>query len=184
MPALAIDDRMSRMSFLMLDPEDPRWTERGALHVPPGEGMTRWVSGDEYTIKATGAATNGAMEFIEAVVPPQGGPAAHLHTWTDEAFYVLSGALEFLDGDQTFVAEAGAFVFIPRNHRHRFKNVGSEDARTLFLFTPGPAESFFLTVGDVPVPGERPEPWGPEKFMQLGETVQEHDSYLMPEPQD
>jgi hypothetical protein len=27
--------------------------QRGLLHVPAGEGLTKWVSGDIYTMKAT-----------------------------------------------------------------------------------------------------------------------------------
>jgi hypothetical protein len=33
--------------------EDPRYTTRGAVHIPAGEGATWWFSGDTYTIKAS-----------------------------------------------------------------------------------------------------------------------------------
>jgi mannose-6-phosphate isomerase-like protein (cupin superfamily) len=46
-------------------------------------------------------------------VPPGGGSVAHVHTRTDEAFYVLSGELEILNGSRTFVIGAGDFVFMP-----------------------------------------------------------------------
>ncbi|MFG2371195.1 cupin domain-containing protein [Streptomyces sp. NPDC048504] len=32
-------------------------------------------------------------------MPPGGGPAPHVHAHTDETFYLVSGELEFLDGD-------------------------------------------------------------------------------------
>src|SRR5262245_40491275 len=133
-----------------------RRTDGGVLYVPAGEGLTKWVSGDIYTMKATKEETGGSLSFIEAIVPPGGGPIAHAHTSEDEAFFLLEGALEFLDGDRTFVAEAGSFVFIPRTRRHRFKNIGAADARTLFLFTPGGPEALFAEGGDDPVPGGRP----------------------------
>ena len=81
-----------------------------------GEGPTTWFSGDTYTIKASGESTDGALGLVEAAVPPGGRPVAHAHTRTNEAFYVLSGELEILDGTRTFIAGAGDFVFIPRRH--------------------------------------------------------------------
>ena len=47
-----------------------------------------------YTTKASGKSTNGSLGLVVATVPPGGGPVAHAHTRTDEAFYVRSGALE------------------------------------------------------------------------------------------
>ena len=90
-----------------IDPDDPRWTRRGAVHVPSGQGPTWWVSGDVYTTKVDAAATNGSLSLIEASVPPGAGPVAHLHNANDEAFYLLAGELEFLDGDHTFLAGPG-----------------------------------------------------------------------------
>jgi quercetin dioxygenase-like cupin family protein len=169
------------MSFLVTDPDDPRWTKRGVLHVPPGEGLVRWVSGDEYTLKATRSSTNGSLGFIEAVVPPGGGPIAHSHADEDEAFYIQSGQLEFLDGEKTFVAETGSFVFIPRGHRHRFKNIGAEAAHTLFLFTPAGPEDFFIEGGDEPVPGGQPQPWDMDRAMQGAELAERTGMSVLPE---
>ena len=81
-----------------------------------------------------------------------------------EAFYVLSGELEILDGGHTFIAGPGDFVFIPRGIRHRFKNTGVHGARLLFLFTPGGEQGVF-THGDEARPGHSPPPWGVERFM-------------------
>ena len=33
-------------------------------------GVTKWVSGDVYEIKATAESTNGSLGFIDARVPP------------------------------------------------------------------------------------------------------------------
>jgi mannose-6-phosphate isomerase-like protein (cupin superfamily) len=143
--------------------EDPRYTTSGALHVPAGEGPTTWFSGDTYTIKASGQSTSGSLGLVEATVPPGGGPIAHAHTRTDEAFFVLSGELEILDGSRTFVAGTGDFVFIPRGIRHRFKNTGLHSARLLFMFTPGGEEGVFA-YGDEAQPGQPPPAWGIERF--------------------
>jgi mannose-6-phosphate isomerase-like protein (cupin superfamily) len=154
---------MSATSEKLDHSEDPRYTTSGAMHVPAGEGPTTWFSGDTYTIKASGQSTDGSLGLVEATVPPGGGPIAHAHTRTDEAFFVLSGELEILDGSRTFVAGAGDFVFVPRGIRHRFKNTGLHSARMLFMFTPGGEESVFR-YGDVAKPGQPPPAWGIERF--------------------
>ena len=142
---------------------DQPWTG-GGLHVPAGHGPTKWFSGDVYTVRLQAAQTAGSIGIVEASVPPGGGPIPHTHVDQDETFYLLSGDLEFLDGDRTFMAGAGDLVHIPRKVRHRFKNVGLHTARMLFIYTPGGSEGLFLEGGDEPQPGVQVETWGPERF--------------------
>ncbi|GAA4569109.1 cupin domain-containing protein [Planotetraspora kaengkrachanensis] len=153
----------------------------GAIHVPAGEGITKWVVGDVYTLKILAKESNGSLGFIEGSIPAGAGPVAHIHTDVDEAFYLLSGELEFLDGDRTFIGKPGDFVFIPRGHRHRFKNVGVHPARMLFLFTPGGPEGAFVEGGDDPRPGEQPTLWGPERYEPLTRLAMRYGSVLLPE---
>jgi quercetin dioxygenase-like cupin family protein len=93
---------------------------RTGIHVPSGGGVTKWFSGDVYSVKLTAQQTNGAVGVVEASVPPGGGPVAHTHADQDETFYVISGELEFLDGERTFMAGPGNLVHCPRRTRHRF----------------------------------------------------------------
>ena len=88
------------------DPADPRYPKRGALYVPAGQGPTIWAVSDVYTVKATAAQTGGLLGFLDASVPPGGGPEPHAHNDQAETFYLLSGELEFLDGDRVFTAVA------------------------------------------------------------------------------
>jgi len=136
----------------------------GGLHVPAGQGVTKWFSGDVYTVRLQGAQTAGSIGIVEASVPPGGGPVPHTHADQDETFYLLSGELEFLDGDKTFMAGTGDIVHVPRTVRHRFLNVGLHTARMLFVYTPAGTEGLFLEGGDDPRPGVQVEPWGPERF--------------------
>ena len=168
------------MTFIT-DPADPRFTRRGALHIPAGEGLTKWVSGDTYTVKITGPESNGSLGFVEAVVPSGGGPVAHAHIGSDETFYLLDGELEFLDGDHTFVAGPGDFVYIPRNHRHRFTNISSGDAKMVFFFTVAGPEQLFVQAGDDPVPGGRPAPWGVDRMIELGDLISKLNTDVLPE---
>ena len=65
-----------------------------------------------------------------------GGPPAHHHNSYDEAFYVLSGEMEFcVDGDTAPVA-AGSMAWVPRGATHAFRNPSPEPARMLVVTTP------------------------------------------------
>lgn len=140
---------------------------RQALHVPAGEGLTKWVAGDAYTFKALSADTGGVLSVFEAVVPPGGGPPLHAHRNEDEAFYLTAGELQMTVDDRSFSARRGDFIFVPRGNRHRFENVGTSDATMIFMYTPAGFERFFVEAGDDPVPGRRPEPWSLDRIMAV-----------------
>ena len=155
--------------------ESPHDPQGKSLYVPAGTGETKWVSGDVYTIKATAETTNGAFSFIEASVPPGGGPAPHVHNREDEAFYLVSGELDMLDGDETFTAKSGDFIFVPRGSLHRFTNSGLHTAKLLIMFMPGGFEACFSKGGDDPTPGMAPPPWDGARFERFQETMDQLD---------
>jgi mannose-6-phosphate isomerase-like protein (cupin superfamily) len=124
------------------------------LHVPAGGGITTWFNGDIVSTKLTAQQSSGALGFVEVTCPPGGGPVPHVHPGTDETFYMISGALEFLQGDKVFTAGPG----------DRFRNPGIQPARMVFAYTPGGAEGLFIEVGDEPQPGVQVQPWGPERL--------------------
>ncbi|MBW8797569.1 MAG: cupin domain-containing protein [Streptomyces sp.] len=139
-----------------LPADDPLWKKSGALYVPSGKGPTVWAVGDVYTIKATGAQTNGGFGFIEGTIPAGGGPLAHAHPDREETFYILDGELEFLDGEETFTAVAGDFIHVPRGVRHRFTNKANHAARMIFMFTPAGPEQIIADYAAPARPGELP----------------------------
>ncbi|MEU5382008.1 MULTISPECIES: hypothetical protein [unclassified Streptomyces] len=51
------------LPMLQIDTDDPRWTKRGAIHVPAGEGITKWVSDNVYSVKAHTDITDGHLGF-------------------------------------------------------------------------------------------------------------------------
>ncbi|MFJ3902377.1 cupin domain-containing protein [Streptomyces sp. NPDC090025] len=145
--------------------DDPRWTKRGAVYVPAGEGESKWVAGDVYTVKADSARTGGRFGFVEASVPPGGGPTAHVHNSHGEAFYIVDGTLEFLNGDETINARSGDFFYVPPGIRHRFRNKGVHTTKMLFFFSPGGPEAS-VQVGDDAIPGKAVPEWTMERHMQ------------------
>ena len=131
-------------------------TRNAVVHVPRGAGRMNWMSNDTYETKLSAAETNGVLSAVDAFVPPGGGPVPHRHDLSDEVFHLLEGELEFTKGDETFVAEAGAVVFIPRGVRHGFRNQGRTPARMFLLHTPAGPEGVFLEGGSEVVAGQLP----------------------------
>ncbi|GLZ36590.1 cupin domain-containing protein [Actinokineospora sp. NBRC 105648] len=117
------------------------------VHVPPGEGPSRWAFGDKYTIKAGEHNAGKAFYLMEAVVPAGGGPPPHIHHWEEEAFYVLEGEVEVRDGGGPTTVAAGGFIFVPRGTTHSFTNVAVEPCKMLILVTPGGKDRFFGQAG-------------------------------------
>ncbi|MGX4653728.1 cupin domain-containing protein [Micromonospora sp. SCSIO 07396] len=147
----------------------------GVIHRPAEAGPTIWFGDATYTFKCSAAESGGALTFAEASVPPGGGPPPHRHHHTDEAFYVLAGELEFLNGEDTFPAGRGDFVFVPRGTRHRFRNIGQHTARLLFLFTPGGMEGFFMSIGVDAQAGKVPLPMTPSQRDLIVELAGRYD---------
>jgi hypothetical protein len=67
---------------------------------------------------------------------------------------VLEGQLTYRVGDQTYQANAGDFIHIPRGTVHSFKN-GPKPSRLLATFSPAGIEGFFREVGERVEVGDR-----------------------------
>jgi quercetin dioxygenase-like cupin family protein len=112
--------------------------------VSPGEGVTLPFMPRELLIwKATGETTGGALDCCELRLDPQVGPPEHIHHQHDETFLVLDGSVRFKVGEERVDASVGTFVFVPRGTPHAWKNIGSEQARLLIVFTPGGMRGYF-----------------------------------------
>jgi mannose-6-phosphate isomerase-like protein (cupin superfamily) len=133
---------------------------RAAKVVQAGEGRAFWLVTDHVTIKVAGEETDGAYVLAEVVVPPDGGPPPHVHHREDECFTILEGEFEFLAGDRTVRAGAGAVVFGPRGVPHTFKNVGSAPGRMILVASPAGFERFVADAGVAVAESPRP-PAGP-----------------------
>ena len=83
---------------------------------------------------ATVGSTSGFMGV--AIVQPGERIGEHYHPYSEEFVYVLSGRLVVdLDGEpQPLLPEQG--LMIPAYMRHRFRNVGDEEARIVFHLGP------------------------------------------------
>ncbi|MGW3400910.1 cupin domain-containing protein [Streptomyces zhihengii] len=79
-------------------------------------------------------ATSGFMGL--AIVEPGDRIGEHYHPYSEEFVYVVGGELEVdLDGE-TFPIRTDQGLMIPPYVRHRFRNVGSAQARMVFHLGP------------------------------------------------
>src|ERR1700689_1271643 len=84
-----------------------------------------------------GSTTDHRLGMGEITLPPRTeGPPQHRHARHDEGFYVVSGAVRFAVGEESYMASAGTLVMIPPGAPHTFANPGDEAAVLLNTFTP------------------------------------------------
>jgi mannose-6-phosphate isomerase-like protein (cupin superfamily) len=108
----------------------------------------------------------GFAVFVNTFPGLGSGPPAHHHTSYDEAFYVLSGEMEFRVDGATEQVREGSMAFVPRGSTHAFRNPRQEPTRMLVITTP---EAIDLIV-------RMPEGIGnPDKMRTL---FTDHDSHI------
>jgi len=65
------------------------------------------------------------------------------HAAVEQVYYVLKGSMEVRLGNKTHIANAGAFVYIPRGVDHDHRNIGQDELVFLTINSP-------VRGGDVP----------------------------------
>ena len=116
-----------------------------AVVVAPGEGRFIAVgsTGTGVTVKASATETGGLCTIWEGRVPPSTvGAGPHFHRGRDELFFVLEGELVLRIGEETHIARAGTFAFVPRETVHGFHNASSDSATLLVVHHPAGFEQF------------------------------------------
>ena len=111
------------------------------------EGEARWWFGSLAVIKASVADTGGQMAIIEITEPPGAEAPLHVHHREDEGFWLLEGSATFEVGDTTIEAEAGDYLFGPRDIPHGY-TVGVAGCRMLFIMTPGGIEELIVATSE------------------------------------
>lgn len=121
-----------------------------------GEGERLWFAGGgDFTVKASGEQTGGALFVFEDHVVKGKTTPLHTHPDMDEAIYVLAGEiLVHSDGDEHAVG-AGGLMVAPRGLPHAFL-VTSDTARLLCWLTPATGEAFYRAASE-PIRSEADE---------------------------
>ena len=120
---------------------------RKAKVVEPNKGKHIAVAGDINTILASKEDTGGTYSFIEVKVFPGGGPIPHIQTREHEGLYIIEGQLTFNVDGQRIEAKPGAFVNVPPNVLHSFKNETNATAKIIIVLSPAGMEHLFVEVG-------------------------------------
>jgi quercetin dioxygenase-like cupin family protein len=149
----------------------------------PEEGEALWVIGGLYTYRSVGADNDNAYTLSEVTGPPGLATPHHIHQGEDEGFYVVSGEVSFVIGDQTVNARAGSFALAPRGVPHAFR-LESPGTKLLLLITPGAAghEGLFREMGQPAERREIPTEQAPPDFARMAETAERHGTRIVGPP--
>jgi mannose-6-phosphate isomerase-like protein (cupin superfamily) len=155
---------------------------RAPLALKAGEGEARWFFGTLATIKLTSERTGGEMTVLEVLAPAGLSAPLHVHYHEDETFWILEGEVTFEVGDERIVAGPGDCVFGPRDIPHRFE-IGDEDARMIWVLTPGGFDEFVLAAsepaGELAPPPPVPEAEMPALLERLAPIVRAYGNELL-----
>ncbi len=123
------------------------------------------VLGTQVTILASNAATQSFGITLQ-----QGdagtGPPPHSHDW-DEAFYVLTGSVEFLCAGQAHSCQPGTLVHVPRGTVHGF-TYGRGGGQMLEITGQGARAAQMFTAVDSEIPP------GPPDIPKVLEVLERH----------
>ena len=99
----------------------------------------------------SGEDTGGKYCLIEASLAPGIGVPRHTHTREDETYYVTSGELEVIVGNEVFVLKTGDSLMAPRDIPHELRNSGGTTNSYLLVFSPSGFEGFVMATA-LPAP--------------------------------
>jgi quercetin dioxygenase-like cupin family protein len=111
------------------------------------------VVGEQVTVLASGAATQGYEIFLQEG-PEGSGPPPHAHPW-DESFYVTMGQVEFGVEKERLVAAPGTLVHVPAGTTHWFR-IGKGGGKMLSMTARLGASRMFADI-DREISPDRPE---------------------------
>lgn len=91
--------------------------------------------------------TEGQFSLFSDTHPEAGATVrAHKHEWHDEAFYIVRGRYEVLNGelgDEWVEVEEGAALYSPRGTVHSFRAL-EDNSKFIVFYTPGGWENFYI----------------------------------------
>ena len=117
---------------------------------PHGGERLRFLGASTMGLKVDGDRTGGAIAFYE-YVSAQGvaGPPQHVHHAHDETFYVVDGTYEFTVGEDVLALAPGAFLHLPRETPHTFRNAGDDLGCIVGTFNPGRFANYFRELATI-----------------------------------
>jgi len=107
-----------------------------------------------------GSRTGHRAGLVEgSLLPASEGPPQHIHREHDEMFFVVSGMVRFISGDEHLDVPAGELVTAPIGTPHTFANLDqSQPATMLCTFTPDRFVNYFRELGALAASARVPSP--------------------------
>jgi mannose-6-phosphate isomerase-like protein (cupin superfamily) len=131
---------------------------QGPRIIGPGEGKSVDLGSVGVRFLTWTEETGGGFSLVEHPIPPKTLVApVHIHEREDEYSFVLEGRMGAKLGDDVVYAEAGDFVFKPRDQWHTFWNPDEAPCRILEIIAPGGFEHYFDELAAAMAGGFDPE---------------------------
>ena len=129
----------------MAEHRNPRSDPAHPTVIKPGEGEAFAQDGFGFDWKIDGADTGGRFAVVHHTPFDPGVLAAplHKHSREDEYSYIIDGTMGALLGDEVVEAEAGSWVFKPRDQWHTFWNPGDTPCHVIEVISPAGFEDYF-----------------------------------------
>lgn len=122
---------------------------REATVITRGDGAEFDFGGFGVRWKIDGPATGYRFAVVHHPIAPRALAAPlHLHHNEDEYSFVLEGTLGALLGDEVVTAEAGTWVFKPREQWHTFWNARDTRCEIIEVISPVGFENYFRDVAE------------------------------------
>ena len=106
----------------------PPWIPHGFRNV--GAGLLTLLDIHSYLFEDVPASNIGIAQVIYG---PNGHTGTHSHQDRDEAYFLVSGRVSICVEDEEATVGAGTVAYIPRNHQHRYRNVGGEPLKMIVV---------------------------------------------------
>src|SRR4051794_1030213 len=113
------------------------------VYVAPGDGEAIIGAGSGTIYKILGEMTGGVYSVVESTIMPGVLQPPHTHSREDHLFIITEGTVGVRIGDTEVDAEAGSYVFMPRDVPHAFWNSGDVEAKMIQINEPPEFETFF-----------------------------------------
>jgi mannose-6-phosphate isomerase-like protein (cupin superfamily) len=116
------------------------------------------------------AMPGGFTSYWSTFAEGAAGAPAHFHTRATELFFVISGSLRVLVGEEITVLDEGDFLAVPPRTPHAFAAAPGATADVLFVFTPGMGRFDYLRLLSRVMRGEA----DPKEIAESAERFDNH----------
>jgi quercetin dioxygenase-like cupin family protein len=113
----------------------------------PGAAPGTWALGSLFERLASGEETGGGFALSLVTQPAGTATPVHVHTFEDEAFYLLDGTMTYSADGELHRLARGSFIYLPRGRPHAFRVTGDAPVRFLAIAAPGALMGLYDEVG-------------------------------------